>query len=68
MIKSNRGSGSLYNVQLNNFIGYTNAYTLDLNAYWSSEAVAAGNGVQYYDITFNHWYGTCIDGATRAPI
>jgi rhamnogalacturonan hydrolase len=68
MIKSNGGSGSLSNCQFNNFMGHDNAYTLDLNAYWSDETTAAGNGVSYYDLVFNHWHGTCSDGATRAPI
>lgn len=68
MIKSNGGSGSLYNCQFNNFMGHTNAYTLDLNAYWTNETLAAGNGVEYYGLTFNHWHGTCANGATRAPI
>jgi rhamnogalacturonan hydrolase len=68
MIKSNGGSGSVYNCQFNNFMGHTNAYTLDINAYWTDETLAAGNGVEYYDLTFNHWHGTCADGDERAPI
>jgi rhamnogalacturonan hydrolase len=54
MIKSNGGSGSVYNCQFNNFMGRTNAYTLDVNAYWTDETLAAGDGVEYYDLTFNH--------------
>ncbi|CZR61350.1 probable rhamnogalacturonase A precursor [Phialocephala subalpina] len=68
MIKSNGGSGSVYNCAFNNFMGHTNAYTLDVNAYWTDETLAAGNGVEYYDLTFDHWHGTCADGETRAPI
>lgn len=68
MIKSNGGSGSLHSSSFSNFIGHSNAYTLDLDGYWSSQSVAAGNGVQYYDLTFNHWQGTCLNGASRAPI
>lgn len=68
MIKSNGGSGSVYSCEFNNFMGHTNAYTLDINGYWSSVSAAAGDGVLYYDLTFNEWHGTCSDGATRAPI
>ena len=68
MIKSNGGSGTLEHGTFNNFMGHTNAYTLDLNAYWTDETLAAGSGVQYTDLSFNHWHGTCSDGATRAPL
>jgi rhamnogalacturonan hydrolase len=68
MPKSNDGSGTVSNCQFNNFIGYTNAYSLDLNAYWSSEAVAAGSGVLYENLVFNNWKGTCSNGVTRGPI
>ncbi|KAH6680504.1 pectin lyase fold/virulence factor [Halenospora varia] len=68
MIKSNGGSGSLKNCQFNNFIGHSNAYTLDLDGYWSSMTTAAGSGVEYSNLTFNHWHGTASNGATRAPI
>lgn len=68
MIKSNGGSGTVKNCQFNNFIGHTNAYSLDLNAYWSSIAAVAGDGVSYEDLTFKNWKGTCANGATRAPM
>ena len=68
MIKSNGGNGTLSNCQFNNFMGHDNAYTLDINAYWPEEALAAGNGVQYTDLSFDSWHGTCSDGLTRAPI
>ncbi|PMD27831.1 glycoside hydrolase family 28 protein [Hyaloscypha hepaticicola] len=68
MIKSNGGSGSVYSCSFNNFIGHSNAYTLDVNGYWSSISPNPGNGVLFYDMTFNNWKGTCSDGATRAPI
>ncbi|KUJ19449.1 glycoside hydrolase family 28 protein [Mollisia scopiformis] len=68
MIKSNGGSGSVYNCAFNNFMGHTNAYTLDVNAYWTDETLAAGDGVEYYDLSFEHWHGTCADGENRAPI
>ncbi|KUJ23475.1 Rhamnogalacturonase A [Mollisia scopiformis] len=68
MIKSNGGSGSFYSASFNNFMGHSNAYTLDIDGYWSGQSVATGDGVLFYDITFNHWHGTCAAGATRAPI
>ena len=68
MIKSDGGSGTLKNVQFNNFIGHSNAYSLDINAYWSSESVQSGDGVNYQNITFSNWKGTCSNGASRAPI
>lgn len=49
-------------------MGHSNAYTLDIDGAWSGQSVAVGDGVQFYDITFNHWHGTCAAGATRAPI
>jgi rhamnogalacturonan hydrolase len=68
MIKSNGGNGSVYNCSFNNFIGHSNAYTLNINAYWTSVAVAPGAGVQFYDLNFNQWHGTCANGVTRGPI
>ena len=68
MIKSNGGSGYLKNVAFDNFIGHGNAYMLDLNAAWPEEKVAAGDGVEYSKITFSNWKGTCVNGASRAPI
>lgn len=68
MIKSNGGSGTMQNCQFNNFIGHSNAYSLDLNAYWSSMKVVDGAGVSYKNLTFNNWKGTCANGAQRGPI
>ncbi|CAN8103975.1 unnamed protein product [Discula destructiva] len=68
MIKSNGGSGYLENAAFNNFMGHTNAYTLDLDSAWSSQAVAAGSGVQYTNLSFAHWHGTAVDGAKRPVI
>ncbi|RAK96235.1 RGase A [Aspergillus ibericus CBS 121593] len=68
LIKSNGGSGTVSNVLLENFIGHGNAYSLDLNAYWSSMSAAEGDGVYYTNITFSNWTGTEYDGARRAPI
>lgn len=68
MIKSNGGSGTLENCLFDNFMGHTNAYTLDLDSAWSSETTAAGNGVQYTNLTFSHWHGTSENGAQRPVI
>lgn len=56
------------NCQFNNFIGRTNGYSLDLNAYWSSMTAVTGDGVLYEDLTFNNWKGACANGPTRAPM
>ncbi|KAJ9133869.1 Rhamnogalacturonase A [Pleurostoma richardsiae] len=68
MIKSNGGSGELSNAQFNNFMGHSNAYTLDIDAFWSSMSEAAGDGVQYTNLSFSHWHGTCLNGVQRAPL
>jgi rhamnogalacturonan hydrolase len=68
MIKSNGGSGTVSTCTFQNFIGHSNAYSLDINGYWSSQTIAAGNGVLYTGLTFNNWKGTCSAGATRGPI
>ncbi|KAF7948939.1 hypothetical protein EAE96_008118 [Botrytis aclada] len=67
MIKSNGGSGSVSDSVFSNFIGHSNAYSLDIDAYWKS-APATGNGVLYTGLTFSNWKGTCANGAQRAPI
>lgn len=53
MIKSNGGSGYTKNIVLDNFLSRGTAYGLDVNQYWSSEAVQAGDGVVLSDITFS---------------
>nr|ACI26689.1 rhamnogalacturonan-hydrolase [Irpex lacteus] len=68
MIKSNGGSGTVQNVNLENFIARNTAYGLDIDQYWSSQSTAPGNGVQLKDITFSNWDGFITDGARRAPI
>ena len=67
MLKSNGGNGSVSDCVFQNFIGHSNAYSLDINAYWES-ALADGDGVLYTGLTFNNWKGTCAAGTTRAPI
>ncbi|KAH7126106.1 pectin lyase fold/virulence factor [Dactylonectria macrodidyma] len=68
MFKSYGGSGTVSNVQLNNFIGHSNAYTLDLDATWSSMSPIDGDGILYTNFTFAGWAGTCLNGHQRGPI
>lgn len=68
MIKSYGGSGTVSNVVLENFIGRSNAYSLDVDQYWASMSEASGDGVQISNLTVNNWKGTCADGSQRGPI
>ncbi|KAJ5692869.1 hypothetical protein N7462_002292 [Penicillium macrosclerotiorum] len=68
MFKSNGGNGSVTEVTLENFIGHENAYSLYIDAYWTDETLADGDGVLYNSITFSNWKGTCANGATRPPL
>lgn len=68
MLKSNGGNGSVYDSQFTNFIGHDNAYSLYIDAYWTDETLAAGDGVLYTDLQFEDWTGDCADGEVRAPI
>ncbi|KAL9054766.1 MAG: hypothetical protein Q9162_003964 [Coniocarpon cinnabarinum] len=68
MIKSNGGSGSVTNATFENFIGHGNAYSLDIDQYWSSMDAVAGNGVKLTDIDFRNWKGGEANGAQRGPI
>lgn len=68
MIKSNGGSGTVSNVVLENFIGHGNAYSLDIDQYWSSMDHLDGAGVQLNNIKISNWTGTETDGLERGPI
>ncbi|KAJ0109156.1 hypothetical protein J7T55_002348 [Diaporthe amygdali] len=68
MIKSNGGSGDVKNLAFNNFMGHSNAYTLDFDTAWASMSVADGDGINYSNISFSGWSGTCADGTERGPI
>lgn len=68
MIKSSGGSGNVKNLAFNNFMGHSNAYTLDFDTAWSSMSVAEGDGINYSNISFSGWSGTCEDGVQRGPI
>ncbi|KAM0212481.1 hypothetical protein ACHAPA_008805 [Fusarium lateritium] len=68
MFKSYGGSGTVSNVALKNFQGHSNAYSLDLDAEWSSMKPIAGDGILYSNMTFSGWSGNCNDGKQRGPI
>ncbi|ESZ92426.1 rhamnogalacturonan hydrolase [Sclerotinia borealis F-4128] len=68
MIKSNGGSGTVSDCQFNNFIGRSNAYSLDINAAWTQASAGAGDGVIYENLSFNNWKGTATSGTQRGPI
>ena len=68
MIKSNGGSGTVNNASFANFIGHGNAYSLDIDQYWSSMDPVAGNGVKLTDISFTNWKGGEANGQQRGPI
>lgn len=68
MIKSNGGSGTVSNVVLENFIGHGNAYSLDIDQYWSSLDTVDGDGVQLTNIQITNWTGTEANGAQRGPV
>ncbi|KAK2627152.1 hypothetical protein QTJ16_003118 [Diplocarpon rosae] len=68
MIKSNGGSGTVQNCTFSNFIGYSNAYSLNLDSYWASKSAASGAGVHYSGLSFSGWRGTAANGLTRGPI
>ncbi|GAM83955.1 hypothetical protein ANO11243_019450 [Dothideomycetidae sp. 11243] len=70
MIKSNGGSGTLKNVILENFIGHSNAYNLDVDQYWDDLATQPGEGVQLDNIVFSNWAVTVedTDAVQRPPL
>lgn len=67
MIKSNGGSGSVSDVLFENFIGHGNAYSLDIDQYWSSMSAADGNGVKLNNITFKVSLSTRVEIYDQAP-
>ena len=68
MVKSNGGSGYVENVLFENFIGHSNAWSLDIDQKWASMKTIAGNGVQLSNLTFKNWKGTVANGAQRGPV
>ena len=50
MLKSNGGSGSVSNLVLENFIGHSNAYSMNIEQYWESMKTLPGDGVQLSNI------------------
>ena len=55
MVKSNGGTGTVSNLVLENFIGHGNAYSLDIDQYWSSMDPISGDGVQLNNIKITNW-------------
>jgi rhamnogalacturonan hydrolase len=49
-------------------IGRGNAYSLDIDSYWSSMSAISGDGVELSNITIKNWKGTEANGAQRGPI
>lgn len=68
MIKSNGGSGTVTGLSFNNFMGHSNAYSLDFDTAWSSMDASDGDGISYSNISFSGWTGTCEDGQQRGPV
>ena len=68
MIKSNGGSGYVRDVQFTEFIGHSNAYSLDVDQAWSKQTTGSGDGVQLSNLLFSNWRGTCSNGVQRGPI
>lgn len=52
MIKSNGGDGYVQDIVFENFIGHGNAYSLNVDQYWSSISPIAGNGITLSGLTF----------------
>ncbi|KAF2125519.1 glycoside hydrolase family 28 protein [Dothidotthia symphoricarpi CBS 119687] len=68
MIKSNGGSGYVEDVVFENFSGHGNAYSIDIDQYWTSMSALSGSGVALSNLTFNGWTGTMANGAERGPV
>lgn len=68
MIKSNGGDGTVTGLSFNNFMGHSNAYTLDFDTAWSSMSTTDGDGISYSNISFSGWSGSCADGTERGPV
>ncbi|KAH9207639.1 rhamnogalacturonase rhgA [Leptodontidium sp. 2 PMI_412] len=61
MIKSNGGDGYVRDCALTNFIGWSNAYALDINEARSQRQLDPGDGVKMSNLTLAHWKGTIVD-------
>ncbi|PNS21138.1 hypothetical protein CAC42_3476 [Sphaceloma murrayae] len=68
MIKSNGGSGTVDDCAFENFIGHSNAYSLNVEQYWSSMSKVAGDGVKLHNFRFTNWTGTAANGQSRGPV
>ena len=61
MIESIGGCGYVRGCKFTHFIGWSNAYALDINEAWSQRKLDPGKGVKLSNLTFAHWKGTMID-------
>lgn len=68
LLKSNGGDGYVNQSVFRNFTGHSNAYTINLDAFWSLREADPGDGVEYDYLVFQNWAGTCLDGLQRPPI
>ncbi len=68
LIKSNGGNGPCSNANFANFTGHSNNNTLSIDAYWSGKPTDPGDGVEFDELTFANWAGTCLDGTKMPPI
>ncbi|KAK1139183.1 hypothetical protein N8T08_001239 [Aspergillus melleus] len=67
-VKSNGGSGTVSDVTFENFIGHGNAYSFNIDSYWSSMSSQGGKGVEHSNFTIKNWKGTEANGAARGPV
>lgn len=68
MVKANGGGGTVSGVVLENFIGHSNAYSLDIDQYWESMSPLSGDGVQLSNFKISNWTGDASNGRERGPI
>lgn len=68
-IKSNGGDGWVYDILLEDFVGYNNAYGLFIDQYWGKRTADPGPGVSISGVYANGWKGTIAgDKNGRGPL
>ncbi|KAK7516925.1 RGase B [Phyllosticta citriasiana] len=65
IIKSKGGGGKVSAITLENFIGQSNAYGLNVDSNWMGQRPVAGSGVQISGVVATNWRGTMANGAER---
>lgn len=50
------------------WLGHGNAYSFNIDSYWSSMSSLGGKGVELSNFTIKNWKGTEANGAERGPI